>query len=120
VTNLDHRYYSSGPGRFLTPDPYMASVSGANDPTEPKSWNRYVYASGDPINGRDPRGLETCFFVDGVLDSCEADDSPGRQRDSGSNGVQVAEALAANKANMLLDKGMHHMNTAGPDDQAGA
>ena len=45
----------------------MASGGAAN----PQSWNRYAYASDDPVNGRDPSGLETCFYVDGVFDSCE-------------------------------------------------
>jgi hypothetical protein len=29
---------------------------------------------GDPINGIDPRGRQTCFYVNGELDSCEDDD----------------------------------------------
>jgi RHS repeat-associated protein len=49
----DQRYYSQGSGRFLTPDPYMASGGAGN----PGSWNRYAYVVGDPVNLRDPRGL---------------------------------------------------------------
>jgi len=55
-TGLDYavnRYYSSGQGRFLTPDP-----SPATKAKQPKSWNAYSYAAGDPVNLRDTQGLE--------------------------------------------------------------
>ena len=43
-------------GRFLTVD------SGKADLTKPQSFNRYAYASGDPINGNDPGGqLTVCI-----------------------------------------------------------
>jgi len=48
-TALDYanqRYYSAAAGRFLTPDPYMAS----GGPADPGSWNRYAYTRGDPVN----------------------------------------------------------------------
>ncbi len=51
----DQRYHNPGTGTFLTPDPYIASGGSAN----PASWNKYAYTMGDPINGRDPRGLYT-------------------------------------------------------------
>jgi RHS repeat-associated protein len=56
ATNLDYadqRYYSYQFGRFMTPDPYMAS----GGPRDPQSWNRYSYTRGDPINRFDPGGL---------------------------------------------------------------
>jgi len=55
-TGLDYalnRYYSSSHGRFLTPDPYVASASLTN----PQSWNRYPYVENDPVNKLDPPGL---------------------------------------------------------------
>jgi RHS repeat-associated protein len=48
-----NRYYSSTWGRFTTPDPYKASAG----PRRPRSWNRYSYVLGDPVNGNDPSGL---------------------------------------------------------------
>jgi hypothetical protein len=42
-------------GRFGTPDPSSGS-SGA----DPASWNKYAYVLGDPMNGYDPGGLDTC------------------------------------------------------------
>ena len=59
ATGLDYamnRYYSSGIGRFLSPDPYVNSAG----PSEPQSWNRYGYTRNDPVNRLDPNGLEDC------------------------------------------------------------
>jgi RHS repeat-associated protein len=52
----DQRYFASTYGRFNTPDPYKASATGANNPNDPGTWNRYAYVAGDPINGVDPTG----------------------------------------------------------------
>ena len=55
VSGLDYavnRYYGSGGGRFASPDPYIAS-GGASDP---RSWNRYGYVLGDPVNFTDRTG----------------------------------------------------------------
>jgi RHS repeat-associated protein len=60
ATGLDYamnRYYSSGSGRFVSPDSYWRSVR----PASPQSWNRYAYVSNDPANGVDPNGL--CDFA---------------------------------------------------------
>ena len=71
ATGLDYaknRYYSNAYGRFMTPDP---SRPGGG-PSNPQSWNRYAYVSGDPVNFRDPRGLmeeEVCGGEDG--DPCD-------------------------------------------------
>jgi RHS repeat-associated protein len=48
----DQRYHAPGSGRFLSPDPYMAS----GGPSDPGSWNRYAYVEGDPINFTDRSG----------------------------------------------------------------
>jgi len=57
----DQRYYSSAPGRFLTPDPYSATVTSLRDPANPQTWNRYAYVEGDPVNFVDPSGLAKCW-----------------------------------------------------------
>ena len=57
-TGLDYamnRYYHSGHGRFVTPDP-----AAPGDPANPQSWNLYSYVEGDPINLNDPDGLVPC------------------------------------------------------------
>jgi RHS repeat-associated protein len=49
----DQRYYARTIGRFLTPDPYIAS----GGPEDPQGWNQYAYVGGDPVNYVDPPGL---------------------------------------------------------------
>ena len=49
----DQRYFTSGIGRFLSPDPYGGSANAAT----PQSWNRYAYGAQDPVNRNDPAGL---------------------------------------------------------------
>jgi RHS repeat-associated protein len=46
------RYYSSGLGRFLSPDPY-----GHAKLAVPQSFDQYAYVVGDPVNSNDPTGL---------------------------------------------------------------
>ena len=67
LTGLDYamnRYYSSAWGRFMTPDPTWRSASLS----DPQSWNRYMYALGDPIAGSDPTGLDDVDGNDGCPD----------------------------------------------------
>jgi len=56
LTGLDYamnRYFYSAWGRFMSPDPYSGSAHLGN----PQSWNRYTYTTNDPVNRRDPQGL---------------------------------------------------------------
>ncbi len=73
-TGLDYatdRYHSPGTGRFLTVD------RGSPRPNDPGSWNRYAYVIGDPINGKDPIGRDTCE-ADGVFyKTCPEDGGGG-------------------------------------------
>jgi len=67
-TTLDYavnRYYSSTWGRFLSPDP----ASGSINPADPRSWNRYLYSSDDPVNRYDPSGLDDAAFFGGDFGS---------------------------------------------------
>jgi RHS repeat-associated protein len=50
----DQRYYGSGVGRFITPDPFVTTTALANPSS---GWNRYAYVENDPVNFRDPKGL---------------------------------------------------------------
>jgi RHS repeat-associated protein len=52
----DQRYHQPGMGRFMTPDSYGGSASQK----DPRSWNKYAYTEGDPINFIDPRGALQC------------------------------------------------------------
>jgi RHS repeat-associated protein len=60
-TYADQRWYSAGKGRFLTPDPYLASGGAA----KPSSWNRYAYVEGDPVNWLDAQGLKADYVTTG-------------------------------------------------------
>jgi len=68
-TGLDYfgaRYFSSPLGRFMSPDPLMASAKTSN----PQSWNRYTYTLNNPLRYIDPLGL----YESPVYD-CEDDDT---------------------------------------------
>jgi RHS repeat-associated protein len=62
-----NRYYAAGRGRFLSADPYRVNNSGPGDPGAPGSWNRYVYALGNPTNFYDPFGLDYTVPPGGVF-----------------------------------------------------
>jgi RHS repeat-associated protein len=47
-----HRYYDSGIGRFISPDPLLGS------PGTPASLNAYSYAQNNPVRFVDPSGLK--------------------------------------------------------------
>jgi RHS repeat-associated protein len=56
TTGLDYamaRWYASREGRFMSPDPGHVGA----DPSNPQSWNGYVYVINDPVNFVDPNGL---------------------------------------------------------------
>jgi RHS repeat-associated protein len=51
---FEARYYSSNMGRFLSPDPLMASAHASN----PQTWNRYAYVLNNPLRLIDPNGMD--------------------------------------------------------------
>ena len=62
--NLYHlraRYYNQGTGRFLVMDPKWGNVFN------PRTLHKYVYASNDPVNRRDPSG-HGAIFENALLD----------------------------------------------------
>jgi RHS repeat-associated protein len=60
-----YREYSPVQGRWISPDP---SGLSAVDPSNPESWNRYSYASNNPLRYVDPLGL-FCVWDNGSYDS---------------------------------------------------
>lgn len=56
------RYDASNLGRYMTPDPLMASGHAS----DPQTWNRYTYALDNPLRFVDPDGME-------VPESCAKD-----------------------------------------------
>jgi RHS repeat-associated protein len=94
----DQRYHNPGTGRFMTPDPYVATSASASNPSDPGSWNRYAYTRGDPVNRLDPSGLDDCDPND--LSTCLPDldlvDSPPPDIDFDINiEAQIAAAIEA-------------------------
>jgi RHS repeat-associated protein len=65
---MNHRFYDPARGRFTTPDP--AGSPNARKPSydlkSPVSFNRYAYASDDPVNKYDPSGLDVWVTEDGA------------------------------------------------------
>lgn len=54
LDNFGARYDASSLGRFMTPDPLMASAKVWN----PQTWNRYAYALNNPLRFIDPTGMD--------------------------------------------------------------
>ncbi len=58
------RFYGSGMGRFLSPDPSnFGAISEA-----PQTWNGYSYVNNNPLNATDPNGLD-CIYINEQNDS---------------------------------------------------
>ena len=74
LTNMQQRYMDAELGRFLTPDPIEAN------PENGQKFNRYVYASNNPIMFIDPDGrsdLNLFKPTDGLYEAGKAFDVPG-------------------------------------------
>jgi RHS repeat-associated protein len=59
---LRARYYNPATGRFLSRDPEDGKAK------IPSTLHKYLYANGDPVNGRDPRGRDSMLET-GSLDA---------------------------------------------------
>jgi RHS repeat-associated protein len=68
-----NRYHAPGTGRFLTVDPWLGSAHTSN----PSTWNRYAYTTGDPINHVDRTGRVECDDWDEDTGECYGDEGPG-------------------------------------------
>jgi RHS repeat-associated protein len=67
--DTENREYHANQGRWISPDP--AGLQ-AVDPSNPQSWNRYVYALNNPLRYTDPIGLY-CQWADGTRDDEPSD-----------------------------------------------
>ncbi len=76
-----YREYDPRQGRWISPDP---SGIAAVDPSNPQSWNRYVYALNNPLSSVDPTGL-FCVWDDGSYDSA-SDPGTGNASSCGADG----------------------------------
>jgi RHS repeat-associated protein len=77
LINLRARYYDPVVGRLISRD-VLSGVAGF-----PQTFNRYAYASNNPLRFIDPSGYEDCESIDGSLNDChDQQPSPG---DPGQN-----------------------------------
>ncbi len=60
IVDAGARCYDPEIGRFLSPDPALASF-------ETPFVNPYAYAANDPVNATDPTGAQNCFLVNGQI-----------------------------------------------------
>ena len=79
-TYFGARYYGSGMGRFLSPDPLGNAVA---DLTNPQSWNQYSYALDNPLKYIDPTGADYCVGAESAGDDDDFN-SDGCENDGGS------------------------------------
>jgi RHS repeat-associated protein len=106
--NFGARYYPNNLGRFLTPDPLMASGRASN----PQTWNRYAYTLNNPLGFIDPRGLQeqSCATTD---QECEKRRlaAKGKGRVTVTAGITILEPVTsddrqARKQMSLSSKGL--------------
>jgi RHS repeat-associated protein len=94
LENFGARYDSSQYGRFLTPDPLMASAHVQN----PQTWNRYSYTLNDPVNLIDPDGMAP-LGCDIYIKCADETDVPRNQR--WSQEQQQSQAQNSNAAGQV-------------------
>ncbi len=100
------RQYSNAQGRWLSPDPY----SGSYELQKPQSFNRYVYAGNNPLEGVDPTGLQLCSIT-----SCgwnkTGDGREGNPLDPGGDGSIWSAAIIGTLVSNLGDTYSDNKNT---------
>ena len=77
------RYYASGMGRFMSPDPAGVAFSSLSNP---QSWNLYSYVLNNPLIHVDPDGRE-CAWEDGSFDSKDDPDTGSYSGCSAAGGI---------------------------------
>ncbi len=132
ATGLDYamnRYYSSGSGRFMSPDPYMNSAG----PGDPQRWNRYTYTRNDSVNRLDPTGRDDCpvdesrrisSYLLPVNDCCDPDDLTcddpiGAGAGAGASGTKRAPSIPTSFRLISARPAKYDYNTGCPGGMLG-
>ena len=93
----DQRYYASGNGRFMTPDPAGMAAVDMQDAT---TWNKYLYVGDDPVNGYDPSGL--CDVVIGGITQNSSNAAGVEGYAASNNAISVYPFSANSNTSSLL------------------
>jgi RHS repeat-associated protein len=91
----DQRYYANTYGRFLTKD-YSGKSARLRSP---QTWNRYSYASNDPVNRNDPKGL--CDDVIGGITQASSNANALNQFASDIGAVQAFPYASGSRSGVL-------------------
>lgn len=96
------RFYDVGRGRFLSVDP------GGFDASRSQSWNRYTYASNNPVGKVDPDGRKDTYFQRAAAAAARAGAavaSYGASLNNGSALGTAADATLATAGDMIAGYG---------------
>jgi RHS repeat-associated protein len=106
------RYYSSGLGRFMSPDPLPGHM------LDPQTLNRYVYAGNNPIRFTDPTGLDFYLKCKGKdSDTCQGGHAGTTTTDKNGNKHFEATVIHSDKKGNLRDQ--HGKKYTGKVDSTG-
>ncbi len=100
---LRARLYNPADGRFLTRDPWTGVVK------KPGTLHKYLYAAGDPVDNRDPSGMDTIpmpWPVPVPQPTPQPAPNPQARRPAFSEYVMLALAFALNPA---VDKAVYNV-----------
>ncbi len=89
--DFTYREYDPRQSRWISPDP---SGAAAVDPSNPQSWNRYVYVLNNPLNAFDPDGLD-CVYLNDNGDVAEQVDHETNQDECWANGGYYANGYVS-------------------------
>jgi hypothetical protein len=82
------RYYDPTMGHFISPDTLIP------DPSDVFSYNRYLYALGNPLKYNDPSGHGACGLIAFCADTGESWGGALRQLGSNAFALGMAGSLA--------------------------
>ncbi len=115
-THFLYRQYSMGQGNWMTPDPAGTKVV---DPTNPQSWNRYVYVMDNPVSLVDPQGLY-CAYLNDAGDGVEEIDDDGDTSGCQDNGGYWIQGSYGGGSMLSIDSENGTVAGIGYDSQGNA
>jgi RHS repeat-associated protein len=96
LDNFGARYYSSGIGRFMSPD----EIGPGQHPENPQSWNLYSYVTNNPLTLIDPTGEYTCDLTtadhQGTMTQDQCDEFQGKLNQAQAYANSLKDTYGAN------------------------